>query len=377
MPKFFLLWAVGGAYEEDESRVVEAFMRVMLSFKITMIHRSLYFMLLGSVILMSLEAESAERSYNQFHPPRFKANRLAVKLLLDQFRTKQNFNSERNYDSILGDHFQANNLYFGADWDYSYTHNFHFGLLMGKAQSLLNQEKRTKTDVKGLEFSGAYKLPFRLKFAKFIMDYRYFHNLDENDYEGSDVSIGDGVSWAMLGGWVGTDNLKYGDFWTFIGLKHPFQRLSTNLVYQVKLRGKLWGLRVGGGIEGQIPIIPDREEDDPIPRFLYLDKVNAGSRYYLGLNSEFMELGGWIGLEVKPYTNLKFGATSPLSGVNSAFGLRFFTQLEVSFSVTNSGYSFPYIKVQRSGVRGKEDSFRKYTELKDYKEPDEKKDSSE
>ena len=375
MPKFFFL-PTGADGDSDESRVVVAFMRVMLSFKTTMIHRSLCFMLLGSVILTTFSAESAERVYTQFHPPRFKAGRLALKVFADQFNSDQNFNSELSYDDIVGERFQTNNLYVGADWDYSYAHNFHFGLLMGRSQSLLNQEERTKTDVKGIEIGGAYKLPFSPKGVKLILDYRYFHNEDINDYDSSDVSIGDAVSWAMLGGWAGTDDFKYGDLWAFLGIKHPFERLSTNLVYQLKLEGKLWGLRAGGGIEGQIPILADREEDNPIPRFLYLDRANAGSLHYMGVNSEFIELGGWVGFELMPYTNLKLGAASPFAGTNSAFGLRFFAQLEVSFSVTSAGYRFPYIKVKRPGGKDEVDPFTKRTKLRNYKKPEDKKDVS-
>ena len=329
-------------------------------------------MLLGTVSLISFQAHTAERVYNQFHPPRFKAGRLALRMLVDNFSTEENFNSQLDFDDIVGDRFQATNLYLGADWDYSYAHNFHLGLLMGRAESLIAQEERTNTDIKGFEVGGAYKLPFSPQDIKLIVDYRYFHNLDNISYDSDNVSIGDGVSWAMLGTWAGTDDLDYGDLWAFVGVKYPFQRLSTNLVYQLKLEGKLWGLRAGGGIEGQIPIIPDREEDDPIPRLLYIDRANAGSLHYLGVNSEFIELGGWLGFEVAPYTNLKIGGATPFAGTNSAFGLRLFAQLEVSFSVTNSGYSFPYIKVQRPGTNGETDPFKKRTKLKNYKNPESK-----
>ena len=328
-------------------------------------------MLLGSIVLISLGAESAERIYTQFHAPRFKAGRLALKFLVDQFSTDQNFNSELEYNDIVGDLFQATNFYFGADWDYSYAHNFHLGLLMGRAQSSISQEERTKTDVKGVEVGGAYKLPFSPKSINFIMDYRYFHNSDENVYDGAEVSIGDAVSWVMLGGWAGTNDFKYGDLWAFIGLKYPFERLSANLVYQLKLEGKLWGLRAGWGVEGQIPVLSDREEDNPISRLLYLDRANAGSLHYMGVNSEFIELGGWIGLEVAPYTNLKLGGALPSVGTQSAFGLRVFAQLEISYSIVSSGYRFPYVKVQRFGAKRKGvDPFKKRTKLKDYKIPD-------
>jgi hypothetical protein len=91
------------------------------------------------------------------------------------------------------------------------------------------------------------------------------------------------------------------------------------------------------------------------------------------VNSQFNELGGWIGFEVAPYTNLKLGAASPFAGTRSAFGLRLFAQLEVSFSVTPSGYSFPYIKVQRPGKKNSVDPFKKRTKLKNYKVPEPKK----
>jgi len=330
----------------------------------------LFFLLLGSVSLTSFSAYSAESVYTQLEPPRFKSGRLALKLFADHFSSEQNFNSNLEFDEIVGDRFQANNLYVGADWDYSFAHNFHFGLLMGRAQSLLSQVEKTNTNVKGVEVGGAYKLPFSPNKTKLVVDYRYFHSLNNINYQSSEVSIGDGVKWAMLGMWAGSDNTKYGDLWFYAGVKHPFERLSTNLVYQAKLQGKLWGVRAGGGVEGQIPILADREFDDPVPRFLYIDRANAGSLRYLGVNSEFADLVGWLGFTVAPYTSLKVGAFVPIAGTNMAFGLRFFAQFEVSFSVTSSGYKFPYIKVHRPNKKTKTDLFKKRTQLKNYKKPE-------
>ena len=332
-----------------------------------MIHRSLYFLLLGSVTFLSFEAY-AERVYSQYQPPRFKSGRAAIKLLIDRFETDQNYNTGGKIVGITGESFETTNLYLSLDWDLSQVTSLHAGLLGASSTSVANREKRSNTNMKGFELGGAYRLPKGFLGFKATLDYRYFHAVNENNYNTSDVSIGDGVSWFLAGTWIGTDNTKYGDLWIFAGVKHPLDRLSTNFVYQAKVEGKLFGLRAGGGLEGQIPIIDDQEFDNPVDRLLYLDRANAGSQHYIGVNSEYVETTGWLGFELAPYTNLKVGGGVPINGTNSSFGARVFAQLEVSFSVTNTGYKFPYIRVNNPEYLEK-DPFEKKTKLKNYFKP--------
>jgi len=326
-----------------------------------MIHRLLYFLLLGSVTLFSLESFCAERTYTQLQPPRLKPGRLAFMMYGDTFETEKNFTESLKEEDILGDSYKAQNLYFGFEYDFSHYNSFYFGVLSGRSESSISSTNGENSGIKGLEFGGAYKIAESKEGLGLIFDYRYFQNLDENDFSGTDPALGDSTSWLKLGFWAKYTNAEVVSVWGYLGLKHPFQELSTNLLYQAKIELKFSSLRLGGGFEGQVPVVSEDEGDAVVDRRLYIDRANAGSFHYLGVNSQFVDVMGWVGAKFAPFTVFKLGFASPFAGSQTALGVRVFAQLETSFSLTNRGLRFPFPKNRKRRI------FKKGSSLKNYK----------
>ncbi len=280
----------------------------------------------------------------------------------DTFETEKNFTESLKDEDILGDSYKAQNLYFGFEYDFSHYNSFYFGLLTARSESLINSTDGENSGVKGLEFGGVYKIVESKEGLGLIFDYRYFHNLDKNDFSDTDPALGDSLSWLKLGFWAKYTNSEVVNIWGYLGVKHPFQELSTNLLYQAKIELKFSSLRLGGGFDGQVPIISEDENDAvAVDRRLYIDRANAGSFYYLGVNSQFIDVMGWVGAEFAPFSVFKLGFASPFAGSQTALGLRVFVQLETSFSLTNKGLSFTFPKNR------KRKTFRKGSSLKNYK----------
>lgn len=187
------------------------------------------------VVLFLLRPEAkAERNYGQMEPPRFKIGRLALKIEMDRFQSESNFNEEGKRDADLTGDFEAYNSYVGLENDLSPLWAASFGVLVGRAKSVVAGEKRTNLDVKGLQF-GAYHLLSPLNSGlSLIADAKFFLKLHSNYYGSDEVSIGDGETWLQGGVWLGTDSLRFLRLWLYGGLKWPMGELSKNLIFSVR-----------------------------------------------------------------------------------------------------------------------------------------------
>ncbi len=331
----------------------------LLPFK-CMFKNKLYSIFLLSLMGSFLVAQraQAERVYGQIEPPRFKVGRLALKYEMDRFKARSNFSKNGGSSNLLGS-FEATNVFLGAENDLSLKWSFSAGLLMGASRSSIAGDQRRSTNIKGLQFGLSRALSFAKDKFNIIGDLKFFLSLYENSYGSDEVSLGDGSSWIQAGSWVGTDAFKYFRLWLYGGIQWPLRGLSKNLVFLARPEFKLWGGRLGVGIEGQIPLIKDKATDDPTNRLRLIDEYNGGSFYYQAVNSEYMAASAWFGFEPAALTELKIGFAEVISGRSAPKGFRAFVALEVSFSVTRTSYEFPYIKVGRkesklqrnSGVR--------------------------
>lgn len=333
-----------------------------------MLRNKLYKVLPLSFILSLFIGQNvqAERVYGQIEPPRFKVGRLALKYEMDRFKAESNYSKDGGSSSLVGS-FDAINVYVGAENDISLKWSFSGGLLMGIARSSVGSDQRRNTDIKGLQFGVNRVLPFADDKFNLIGDLKLFLSFHENSYGSDEVSLGDGSSWVRAGAWVGTDTFTYFRLWLYGGIHWPLRGLSKNFVFVARPEFKLWGGRLGVGIEGQIPIVKDSAEDDPTERLRLIDEYNGGSFYYQAINPEYVGASAWFGFEPAPLTELKIGFAQIISGRSAAKGLRIFAALEISFSVTRVGYNFPYVKIGRKKSKiQKRDGVRR---LKNYTKP--------
>ena len=79
----------------------------------------------------------------------------------------------------------------------------------------------------------------------------------------------------------------------------------------------------------------------PVLRLTSCDK-------YQPLNAEFVGVSGWFGFEPAPLTEVKIGISERLSGRSAAQGLTIFLSVDLAFSVSRTGYDFPYVRIDRS-----------------------------
>lgn len=337
-----------------------------------MLRNKLYSILLLSFIssLFVVHNAYAERTYGQIEPPRFKVGRFAVKYEMDRFQARGNFSKEGGGADLVGD-FEAYNAYLGAENDLSLKWSASAGVLLGLSRSKVGSDSRRNTDIKGLQFGVNRVLTTpgdqADKMFNLIGDLKFFLSFHENSFGSDDVSIGDGTSWLQAGVWAGTDSFEHFRLWLYGGVNWPFRSYAKNFVFVVRPEFKLWGGRLGVGIEGQTPIIKDSDEDEPTERLRLIDEYNAGSFYYQAINPQFVALNTWFGFEPAPLTEVKIGFGEALSGRSAAQGIRIFATLEVSFSVTRTGYEFPYVKINRGGSKiQKNDGIRR---LKNYAKP--------
>ncbi len=332
-----------------------------------MLRKRLYIILLikfTSLFVLN-ESAQAERVYGQIEPPRFKVGRLALKYEMDRFEASDNFDAEGNRTPLPGS-FSSYNAYIGAENDLSTKWSTSFGVLMGRSSSHLNGVSRSNTDLKGLQFGvSRFVLNSKKRKLDLIADFKFFLNFYNNDYGSDEVSVGDGANWFQLGLWAGTDRFEKFKLWAYGGLNHPTNGFSKNLVFLIRPEFKFWKGRLGLGLEGEIPLIDDEDTQNPTTRLRLSDEYNGGSFYYQPVNPEFVAANVWFGYEPVPLTQLKIGLGDLLYGRSTADGLRVFLALEFSFSVTRSGYSFPYVKINRK--ESKIQKNRGIRRLKNYK----------
>jgi|GEM_PF-2542412 len=332
-----------------------------------------YIILLVVFIISLLEwfnplTAQAERIYGQLEPPRFKLGRLALKYEMDRFSARDNFDSEGEEESVsLTGDFEAYNFFVGLENDLSATSAASIGLLTGLARSTKQSVSRRNTQVKGIQIGYSSLLSFSSKELSVIADAKYFQTFHTNSFGSDEVSVGDGTSWLQIGAWLGSDHFKYARLWFYGGFNYPIKNLSKNFVYMVKPEFKLAGGRLGVGVEGQIPLIDDAETEEPTNRLRLIDEYNAGSFYYQPLNAEFVAASAWFGFEPAPLTEVKVGLSERLSGSSAAQGLTIFLSVELAFSVSRTGYEYPYVRIDREKSKVQKNNGIK--RLKDYANP--------
>jgi len=311
----------------------------------------------------------AERLYGQLEPPRFKLGRLALKYEMNRFTARDNFNSdgEEGAVTLTGD-FEAYNFFVGVENDLSAKSAVSLGLLTGLARSTKQSVSRRNTQVKGVQIGYNSLLPFSSKRLSFIADVKYFQTFHTNSFGSDEVSVGDGTSWLQAGTWVGSDHFKHARLWFYGGLNYPIKGLSKNFVYMIKPEFKLAGGRLGVGVEGQIPLVDDADTEDPTSRLRLIDEYNAGSFYYQPLNAEFVAASAWFGFEPAPLTEVKVGLSERLSGSSAAQGLTIFLSVELAFSVSRTGYEYPYVRIDRE--KSKVQKNKGIKRLKNYANPE-------
>jgi hypothetical protein len=312
----------------------------------------------------------AERVYGQLEPPRFKLGRFALKYEMDRFTARNNFGSNGKANSDLTGDFEAYNFFLGVENDLSTVSAVSAGILSGMARSTKQSESRRNTKVKGVQFGYNRLLPFSMKELSFIADAKYFQTFHTNSFGSDEVSVGDGTSWLQLGAWVGSDHFKYARLWFYGGINYPLKSQSKNFVFLARPEFKLAGGRLGVGLEGQVPIIDDKDLDEPTDRLRLIDEYNGGSLYYQPLNAEFVGVSAWFGFEPAPLTEIKIGLSERLSGRSAAQGLTIFLSVDLAFSVARTGYEFPYVRIDRSKSKvQKNNGIRR---LKNYADPKKK-----
>ena len=310
----------------------------------------------------------AERVYGQIEPPRFKLGRLAIKYEMDRFSSRENFSSNGDAAANLTGDFEAFNSYLGVENDFSRSLALSAGLQLGLSRSVSNSVSRRNIGIKGVQIGASRLLPFSKKKLSFVLDGKFFQSLHSNRFDSDRVALGDGTSWAQLGLWVGTDDIQNIRWWFFGGINYPFSSLAKNFVFLIRPEFKVSKGRIGIGLEGQFPIIDDGDLGEPTDRLRFIDERNGGSLYYQPLNASYVGTSFWFGFEPAPLTEVKVGLSERIFGRSAARGLTIFASVELSFSVSRTGYEFPYVKIDRrkSQVQ-KNQGIRR---LKDYAKPD-------
>lgn len=337
--------------------------------------RSKPYIILGMVFIISFAQwlfspiAQAERVYGQIEPPRFKLGRLALKYEMDRFSARNNFSSNGKANSDLTGDFEAYNFFLGVESDLSLKSAVSAGVLTGLARSTKQSVTRRNTEIKGVQVGYYRLLPFSFKEWSFIADVKYFQTFHSNSFGSDQVSVGDGTSWLQAGTWMGTDYFKYARLWFYGGFNYPFDGQAKNFVFLARPEFKLAKGRLGLGLEGQIPIIDDKDLDEPTDRLRLIDEYNGGSLYYQPLNAEFVGVSAWFGFEPAPLTEIKIGVSERLTGRSAAQGLNIFVSLDLAFSVSRTGYDFPYVKIDRS--KSKVQKNKGIRRLKNYAEPQE------
>lgn len=356
---------------EDFLEAVVLVIDFLLPFK-SMLRNKLYSILLLSFtsVFAQIDYAHAERVYGQIEAPRFKVGRLALKYEMDRFQANNNFDVKGDKRDILGD-FEAYNAYLGVENDLSLKWSTSFGVQLGMSDSRLSGVSRQSTDLKGLQFGVSRVINYGgdkpSKDFKLIADFKYFLSLYSNNFGSDEVSVGDGSSWAQAGLWYGTDKFEHMRLWLYGGVNWPLKSFSKNFVFLARPEFKLGSGRLGVGVEGQIPFLDDSDADEPTTRLRLADEYNGGSFYYQPVNSEFVAANIWFGFEPAPLTEIKVGVGNVIYGRSAAEGLRVFVALEFSFSVSRSGYTFPYVKIKRGESKiQKNDGVRR---IKNYAKP--------
>jgi len=312
----------------------------------------------------------AEKVYGQIEPPRFKLGRLALKYEMDRFTARNNFSSNGKANADQTGDFEAYNFYIGAENDLSTKSAVSAGILTGMARSTKQSVSRRNTKIKGIQLGYSRILPVFYKKLSFIADAKYFQTFHSNSFGSDKVSVGDGTSWLQVGTWVGSDRYKHARIWFYGGLNYPLEGLSKNFVFLLRPEFKLSKGRLGVGLEGQIPIINDKNLDEPTDRLRLIDEYNGGSLYYQPLNAEFVGASVWFGFEPAKLTEIKIGINERLFGRSAAQGLTIFLSVDLAFSVSRTGYDFPYVKIDRT--KSKVQKNQGIRRLKDYAKPQKK-----
>ena len=309
----------------------------------------------------------AEKVYGQIEPSPFKIGRFALKYEMDRFGATENFGSNGEATSSLTGDFEAFNVFLGAESDISDKTSLSAGIQYGLSSSSKQGVSRRNGEIKGLQFGYSRVLPYGGKRFKVIADVKYFLSLHDNKFSRDEVSVGDGTSWVQLGSWVGTDEFRYGKVWFFGGINWPFEGLSKNLVFAIRPEFKFESGRLGVGLNGQVPIIDDKDLGEPTERLRFIDEFNAGSLYYQPLNAEFIGLSAWFGFNIAPLSELKVGLANNITGRSAHRGFVLFMALDISFSRSRKGIEFPFVPLGESKSKVREN--RGIKRLKDYAEP--------
>lgn len=322
--------------------------------------------LLFNLLLIFSDEAKAERIYGQLEPPRFEIGRLALKMEVDRFSSESNYNHLGKKDANLAGNFEAYNAYLGVENDISLYWAGSMGLLLGRSSSEVVGESRQNMDIKGIQFGLNRKLDF-LKDERIpvVADLKLFIKFYDVSYGSDEVSLGDGENWLQGGFWFGSDSLEYLRIWLYGGLRWPLDRMSKNLVYSFTPEIKLAKGRLGAGLEGELPLIDDKDKGEPTQRLQTISGYNGGSFYYHSINKKYLAGMIWFGFEPFPLTEIKIGLSDILSGTSAHQGLRVFMNVELAFSVTASGFGFPYFKLKKSNLKKKSGQKR----LKNYANP--------
>ena len=96
---------------------------------------------------------------------------------------------------------------------------------------------------------------------------------------------------------------------------------------------------IGGELNGMLSVVKE-DDDAKVSKEVYNSQFNASSFRYNSWNPYILEGGAWIGYRVRPYTQVRFGASQVLGMENTAAGTGFFFDIQTSMAVTPSGMFF-------------------------------------
>lgn len=290
--------------------------------------------------------------------PLFAPKTLFTAVEISQYSTTSNFTSGSSFEALeSGNSYSLQELDASAKYSPSRTVSYGGGFKFGNSKSSSATFDRTNSGISDLYVNFQYKLPFSKVYS--VVDSEITYPIYKVEPNSEYSLIGEGATSAQVGGWM------MRKFWgltnyTRLALKYQDGGRASLLLVRIGGFGRIDALRLGGEVNGFLPVTKDRFSNDPNQRWQVLNSLSGGSRKFYSVDPALFQLKVWGSYQFSNRINLIGSYAYPFNGENTGRGQTLALAMEWPFDLsrrTSSGKPLPTGRI-RPKTKKETDSFK-------------------